>query len=100
MSVKFRNFVEVSLVSFQQITLKLGNFTNLKALFPAESTDFSSPAHKKKKLKKTWKGLLSACFYRHMDDSQGRAYELQQAAVKCMRGILFCYMRQADKVSV
>lgn len=36
--------------------------------------------------------------YRHMDDSQGRAYELQQAAVKCMRGILFCYMRQADKV--
>lgn len=101
MSVKFHNFVEVSLVSFQQITLKLGNFTNLKALFPAESIDFSSPAHKKKKkLKKTWKGLLSACFYRHMDDSQGRAYELQQAAVKCMRGILFCYMRQADKVSV
>lgn len=36
--------------------------------------------------------------YRHMDDSKGRAYELQQAAVKCMRGILFCYMRQADKV--
>ena len=32
-----------------------------------------------------------------MDDSKGRAYELQQAAVKCMRGILFCYMRQADK---
>ena len=58
------------------------------------------PMHEKKKLKKPWKGLLSACFYRHMDDSQGRAYELQQAAVKCMRGILFCYMRQADKVSV
>ncbi|XP_074617313.1 phosphorylase b kinase regulatory subunit beta-like isoform X2 [Acropora palmata] len=36
--------------------------------------------------------------YRHMDDSDGRAYELKQAAVKCMRGILFCYMRQADKV--
>ena len=34
-----------------------------------------------------------------MDDSKGRAYELQQAAVKCMRGILFCYMRQADKVT-
>ena len=48
MCVKFCNFVEVSLVSFQQITLKLGNFTNLKALFPAESIDFSSPAHKKK----------------------------------------------------
>ena len=54
MSVKFCNFVEVYLVSFQQITLKLGNFINLnfKALFPAESIDFSSPAHEKKKLKK------------------------------------------------
>ena len=52
MSVKFCNFVELSLVSFQQITLKLGNFTNLKALFPAESIDFSSPAHKKKKIEK------------------------------------------------
>ncbi|EDO46396.1 predicted protein [Nematostella vectensis] len=36
--------------------------------------------------------------YRHMGDNQGRTYELQQSAVKCMRGILFCYMRQADKV--
>ena len=50
MSVKFCNFVEVYLVSFQQITLKLGNFLNLnlKALFPAESIDFSSPVHEKK----------------------------------------------------
>ena len=28
-------------VSFQQITVKLGNFTNLKVLFPAESMEFS-----------------------------------------------------------
>ena len=27
-------------VSFQQITFKLGNFINLKALFPAEEMDF------------------------------------------------------------
>ncbi|KAL9975501.1 hypothetical protein ACROYT_G012666 [Oculina patagonica] len=39
-----------------------------------------------------------ALAYRHIDDSKGRAYELQQSVVKCMRGILFCYMRQADKV--
>ncbi|XP_048576462.1 phosphorylase b kinase regulatory subunit beta [Nematostella vectensis] len=38
--------------------------------------------------------------YRHMGDNQGRTYELQQSAVKCMRGILFCYMRQADKVEL
>lgn len=25
-------------------------------------------------------------------------YELEQTAVKCMRGILFCYMKQSTKV--
>ena len=35
-----------------------------------------------------------------MGDDQGRTFELEQCTVKCMRGILFCYMRQADKVGV
>ena len=35
---------------------------------------------------------------RQVDDDKGRNYELEQSAVKCMRGILFCYMRQAAKV--
>jgi phosphorylase kinase alpha/beta subunit len=35
---------------------------------------------------------------RQVDDDKGRNYELEQSAVKCMRGILFCYMRQAPKV--
>ncbi|XP_046843566.1 phosphorylase b kinase regulatory subunit beta-like isoform X2 [Xenia sp. Carnegie-2017] len=39
-----------------------------------------------------------ALAYRQVDDDQGRNYELEQSAVKCMRGILFCYMRQAEKV--
>ena len=38
--------------------------------------------------------------YRLFDDDQGRGYELQQSAVKCMRSILFCYMQHADKVRV
>lgn len=38
--------------------------------------------------------------YRKIDDDQGRTYELGQAAVKCMRGIMFCWMRQADKVEL
>ncbi|KAM9228406.1 phosphorylase b kinase regulatory subunit beta isoform 4-T4 [Leptosomus discolor] len=29
---------------------------------------------------------------------QGRTHELEHSAIKCMRGILYCYMRQADKV--
>ena len=36
---------------------------------------------------------------RHVGDDKGRTHELEQSAVKCMRGILFCYMRQAEKVS-
>lgn len=35
-----------------------------------------------------------------MGDDKGRTFELEQCAVKCMRGILFCYMRQAEKVGV
>ena len=35
-------------VSFQKISFKsLSNFTNLKASFPVESTDFSKLVHKK-----------------------------------------------------
>lgn len=36
--------------------------------------------------------------FRKVDDDQGRTHELAQSAVKCMRGILFCWIRQADKV--
>ncbi|XP_019849301.1 PREDICTED: phosphorylase b kinase regulatory subunit beta-like [Amphimedon queenslandica] len=36
--------------------------------------------------------------YSHIGYDEGRVFELQQSAVKCMRGILFCYMRQANKL--
>ncbi|KAM7014746.1 phosphorylase b kinase regulatory subunit beta isoform 4-T4 [Tautogolabrus adspersus] len=36
--------------------------------------------------------------YRRIDDDMGRTHELEHSAIKCMRGILYCYMRQADKV--
>ena len=45
------------LISFQQITFKLGSFANLKALFSAELTDFSRLVHCQN-LKKKGKGLL------------------------------------------
>ncbi|XP_036922274.1 phosphorylase b kinase regulatory subunit beta isoform X1 [Sturnira hondurensis] len=38
-----------------------------------------------------------ALAYRRMDDDQGRTHELEHSAIKCMRGVLYCYMRQADK---
>ncbi|XP_050425684.1 probable phosphorylase b kinase regulatory subunit beta isoform X2 [Adelges cooleyi] len=36
--------------------------------------------------------------YRRIDDDRGKLYELGQSAVKCMRGILACWIRQADQV--
>ena len=42
--------------------------------------------------------MYSIC--RHVSDDKGRTHELEQSAVKCMRGILFCYMRQSEKVIV
>ncbi|XP_060715828.1 phosphorylase b kinase regulatory subunit beta isoform X4 [Tachysurus vachellii] len=39
-----------------------------------------------------------ALAYRRIDDDLGRTHELEHSAIKCMRGILYCYMRQADKV--
>ncbi|CAF4215472.1 unnamed protein product [Rotaria sp. Silwood2] len=42
---------------------------------------------------------LRQCYCK-IDNDQGRAHELGQAAVKCMRGILNCWMRQAKKVEV
>ncbi|KAJ3028494.1 UNVERIFIED_CONTAM: hypothetical protein HDU68_001562 [Siphonaria sp. JEL0065] len=41
-----------------------------------------------------------ALAYRRIDDDEGRAYELEHATIKCMRGILFAYMRQAPKVEL
>jgi len=36
--------------------------------------------------------------YRRMDDDGGKAYELGQSSVLCMRGILACWMRQSRKL--
>lgn len=42
---------------------------------------------------------MFSLFTRRIDDDMGRTHELEHSAIKCMRGILYCYMRQADKVS-
>jgi hypothetical protein len=41
-----------------------------------------------------------ALAYRRLDDDQGRAFELEHATVKCMRGLLFAMMRQSAKVEL
>ena len=32
--------------------------------------------------------------YRRIDDDRGKSYELGQSTVKCMRGILECWVKQ------
>lgn len=39
-----------------------------------------------------------ALAYRKYDDTNGRAFELEHATVKCMRGLLFAMMSQSKKV--
>lgn len=39
-----------------------------------------------------------ALAYRKIDDVEGRAYELEHSAIKLMRGLLYCMMRQTPKV--
>ncbi|XP_014223214.1 probable phosphorylase b kinase regulatory subunit beta isoform X2 [Trichogramma pretiosum] len=38
--------------------------------------------------------------YRRIDDDRGKSYELGQSAIKCMRGILECWMKQSARVEL
>lgn len=38
--------------------------------------------------------------YRRIDDDRGKSYELGQSTVKCMRGILECWIKQAPRVEL
>jgi len=42
--------------------------------------------------------FLIVHIHRRIDDDRGKSYELGQSAVKCMRGILACWIRQADLI--
>ncbi|XP_026281117.1 probable phosphorylase b kinase regulatory subunit beta isoform X1 [Frankliniella occidentalis] len=38
--------------------------------------------------------------YRRIDDDRGKSYELGQSSVKCMRGILECWIKQAPRIEL
>ncbi|XP_032687816.1 probable phosphorylase b kinase regulatory subunit beta isoform X2 [Odontomachus brunneus] len=38
--------------------------------------------------------------YRRIDDDRGKSYELGQSAIKCMRGILECWVKQSSRVEL
>lgn len=39
-------------------------------------------------------------FHRRIDDDRGKSHELGQSTVKCMRGILECWMKQASRIEL
>ncbi|XP_012280936.1 probable phosphorylase b kinase regulatory subunit beta isoform X3 [Orussus abietinus] len=38
--------------------------------------------------------------YRRIDDDRGKSYELGQSAIKCMRGILECWVKQSSRIEL
>ncbi|XP_022107548.1 phosphorylase b kinase regulatory subunit beta-like [Acanthaster planci] len=69
-------------------------------LFPAATGDVkkSRVAHVRDSIYCAVATWTLALAYRKIDNDHGRTYELEQSAVKCMRGILYCYLRQAEKL--
>uniref|UniRef100_A0A668AZS0 Phosphorylase b kinase regulatory subunit n=1 Tax=Myripristis murdjan TaxID=586833 RepID=A0A668AZS0_9TELE len=67
-------------------------------LFPVKTCSNCKEAKVRDSLYCAASAWALAMAYRRIDDDMGRTHELEHSAIKCMRGILYCYMRQADKV--
>ncbi|XP_017774293.1 PREDICTED: probable phosphorylase b kinase regulatory subunit beta isoform X2 [Nicrophorus vespilloides] len=69
----------------------------ITGLFPASSVDdvVASVRDSVYCAAAVW-GLYQS--YRRIDDDRGKSYELGQSAVKCMRGILECWIKQANRI--
>ncbi|CAG03071.1 unnamed protein product, partial [Tetraodon nigroviridis] len=67
-------------------------------LFPVKTCSTCKEAKVRDSLYCAASAWALAMAYRRIDDDMGRNHELEHSAVKCMRGILYCYMRQADTV--
>ncbi|XP_072013114.1 phosphorylase b kinase regulatory subunit beta-like [Amphiura filiformis] len=85
----FYRLVKEQLLKYQSPTI---------GLFPIETIGRSNCSNVRDCVYTAVSVWALALAYRKIDDDYGRTYELEQSAVKCMRGILYCYMRQADKV--
>ncbi|KAF3833119.1 hypothetical protein F7725_026784 [Dissostichus mawsoni] len=67
-------------------------------LFPIKTCSTCKEAKVRDSLYCAASAWALALAYRRIDDDMGRTHEMEHSAIKCMRGILYCYMRQADKV--
>lgn len=77
----------------------LRNQSSITGLFPVVSTD--------KEVASVRESIYCAAAiwslyqaYRRIDDDRGKSYELGQSSVKCMRGILECWIKQAPRIEL
>ncbi|XP_069546381.1 phosphorylase b kinase regulatory subunit beta isoform X3 [Brachyistius frenatus] len=85
----YYNAVKTTILNYQSPTT---------GLFPVKTCSTCKEAKVRDSLYCAAGAWSLALAYRRIDDDMGRTHELEHSAIKCMRGILYCYMRQADKV--
>ncbi|XP_078103040.1 phosphorylase b kinase regulatory subunit beta isoform X1 [Sander vitreus] len=86
---RYYNAVKTTILNYQSPTT---------GLFPVKTCSTCKEAKVRDSLYCAASAWALALAYRRIDDDMGRTHELEHSAIKCMRGILYCYMRQADKV--
>ncbi|KAF0043566.1 hypothetical protein F2P81_004903 [Scophthalmus maximus] len=86
---RYYNAVKTTILNYQSPTT---------GLFPVNTCSTCKEAKVRDSLYCAAGAWALAMAYRRIDDDMGRTHELEHSAIKCMRGILYCYMRQADKV--
>jgi len=92
--------VEVVNVNFC-VTAKrqiLENQSAITGLFPSNSSENSSASIKTSLWAASSIFALYLSYSKRVDNDKGKAHDLGQSVVKCMRGILFAWMRQSEKV--
>ncbi|XP_030620488.1 phosphorylase b kinase regulatory subunit beta isoform X1 [Chanos chanos] len=86
---RFYGAVKTTILNYQSPTT---------GLFPVKTCSDCKEAKVRDSLYCAASAWALALAYRRIDDDMGRTHELEHSAIKCMRGILYCYMRQAKKV--
>ncbi|XP_074522120.1 phosphorylase b kinase regulatory subunit beta isoform X1 [Halichoeres trimaculatus] len=86
---RYYNAVKTTILNYQSPTT---------GLFPVKTCTTCKEAKVRDSLYCAAAAWALSMAYRRIDDDMGRTHELEHSAIKCMRGILYCYMRQADKV--
>ncbi|KAG9352717.1 hypothetical protein JZ751_021131, partial [Albula glossodonta] len=84
--------------SYRAVKSTILNFQSpTTGLFPVKTCSDCNEAKVRDSLYCAASVWALALAYRRIDDDMGRTHELEHSAIKCMRGILYCYMRQSDK---